>query len=152
MQGATWDYKITGPVSDTFTHTILSVESDGFTEQDQFGTGVTRQGKWQCDDGNLIALNPSGGSSASVSTEGVSVDFETTAQGGVTLPASLTAGDTWNHFYKGGFGEVAVNINNRWGAVANVAYDQKTSTEVIGDQEYAALRMRSSFVHGVSPL
>ena len=96
VQGATWDYKLTGPIPDTYTHTILSVEDDGFTEQDTFGTGVTRQGKWQCDDGNLIALNPSGGNSANVSTEGVSVDFETKEVSGVTLPASIKPGDTWS--------------------------------------------------------
>jgi hypothetical protein len=94
--GATWDYKLTGPLADTFTHTILSVESDGFTEQDTFASGVTRQGKWQCDNGNLIALNPSGGNSANVSTEGVSVDFETKDLSGVTLPASINPGDTWS--------------------------------------------------------
>lgn len=95
VAGATWNYKLTGTVSDSFTHTILSVESDNFVEQDQFGTGVTRQGTWQCDNGNLIALNPTTGSSANVSTEGVSVNFETTAQSGVTLPAAITPGDTW---------------------------------------------------------
>ena len=96
VEGATWDYKLTGPIPDTYTHTILSVEDNGFTEQDTFGTGVTRQGKWQCDQGNLIALNPSGGNSANVSTEGVSVDFETKELSGVTLPASIKAGDTWS--------------------------------------------------------
>ena len=95
VAGATWNYKLTGTVSDTFTHTILSVESDRFVEQDQFGTGVTRQGTWQCDNGDLTALNPTTGSSANVSTEGVSVDFETTAQSGVTLPATINPGDTW---------------------------------------------------------
>jgi hypothetical protein len=94
--GATWNYKLTGPVSDTYTHTILSVESDSFTEQDEFGTGVTRQGTWQCDNGDLIALNPTTGNSASVTTEGVSVDFETKDLSGVTIPASINAGDTWS--------------------------------------------------------
>ena len=96
IAGATWNYKLTGTVSDTFTHTVLSVENDSFTEQDEFGTGVTRQGKWQCDDGNLIALNPAAGNSANVSAEGVSVDFETTELSGVTLPATINAGDTWS--------------------------------------------------------
>ena len=94
--GATWVYRLTGPIPDTFTHTFLSVESAGFTEQDQFDSGVTRQGQWQCDEGNLIALNPTGGNSASVSAEGVSVDFQTTELSGVTLPASISEGDSWN--------------------------------------------------------
>jgi len=96
VQGAVWNYKLTGPVSDTYTHTIISVESDSFTEQDEFATGVTRQGKWQCEDGNLIALNPATGDSANVSSKGVSVDFETKDLSGVTLPAAIKAGDTWS--------------------------------------------------------
>jgi len=95
VAGATWNYKLTGPVSDTFTHTILSVEDASFTEQDQFGTGVIRQGKWQCDNGNLIALNPSAGGSASISTEGISVDFQTKDLSGITVPAEINPGDTW---------------------------------------------------------
>src|SRR5690349_7660079 len=50
--GATWDYKLTGTISDTFTRSILAVDGSGFTDQDVFGTGVTRQGKWNCDNGN----------------------------------------------------------------------------------------------------
>ena len=96
VEGATWEYKLTGPVADTYTHTILSVQSDGFTEQDQFDSGVTRQGTWQCEEGNLIALNPATGTSASVNAEGVSVDFETKDLSGVTLPAAISAGDTWS--------------------------------------------------------
>ena len=94
--GATWNYNLTGPTPDTYVHSILSVEADGFTEQDVFGSGVTRQGQWKCENGNLIALNPSGGGSASVTSEGTSVDFQTTALEGVTMPASLNPGDSWS--------------------------------------------------------
>ncbi|MBK7450610.1 MAG: hypothetical protein IPJ47_14800 [Anaerolineales bacterium] len=93
--GATWNYNLAGPVPDTYIHSILSVEADGFTEQDVFGTGVTRQGKWSCENGNLIALNPSGGGSANVSADGTSIDFQTTALEGVTMPASINPGDNW---------------------------------------------------------
>ena len=41
------------------------------------------------------ALDPTSGGSASVNTEGVTVDFQTTEQSGVTLPASVQPGDTW---------------------------------------------------------
>jgi hypothetical protein len=95
IAGATWTYKLTGPVPDTYTHSVTAVEAGGFTEQDVFGTGVTRQGKWNCDNGNLIALNPSGGSSASVETEGMTSEFQTTSLEGVTLPASINPGDSW---------------------------------------------------------
>ena len=93
--GATWDYNLTGPIPDTFTRSIVSVEANGFTDQDVFGTGITRQGKWTCDSGNLTALNPSG-NSASVNSENVIADFQTTSSSGITLPASIGSGDTWS--------------------------------------------------------
>lgn len=94
--GATWNYKLTGAVADTFTRSILSTEASGFVDQDVFGTGVTRQGKWNCDNGNLIALNPSSGVSATVSATNMEIDFQTTEFSGVTLPAAIHAGDTWS--------------------------------------------------------
>jgi hypothetical protein len=94
--GATWNYNLTGPLPDTYVHSVLSLEGDGFTEQDVYASGVTRTGQWKCENGNLVALNPSGGGSANVSTEGVSVDFKTTAHEGVTLPASMNPGDSWS--------------------------------------------------------
>ena len=41
--------------------------------------------------------------------------------------------NTWLHPYKGGFGEVAVNMNEKWGVVGTVGYNMKTITEVVGD-------------------
>ena len=97
VQGATWEYKLTGPLPDTFTHSILSVGEDSFIEQDVFAAGVTRQAEWKCENGALVALNPPSGSSASINTENnVSVDFKTTDQSGVTLPATVDPGDTWS--------------------------------------------------------
>ena len=95
VAGATWNYKLTGPVPDTFTKSIVSIDASSFTDQDAFGSGVTRQGKWNCENGNLTALNPSSGDSANVTTENVSIDFETTEMSGLTLPATINAGDEW---------------------------------------------------------
>jgi opacity protein-like surface antigen len=49
------------------------------------------------------------------------------------IAARSQASDTWEHLYKGGFGEVAVGLNDRWSAVGIVAYDQKTLVEIEGD-------------------
>jgi hypothetical protein len=95
VMGATWNYKMTGSTSDTFARSIVAADGASFTDQDVFETGVTRQGKWNCEGGNLIALNPSNGGSASVNAENVSVDFQTTALSGVTLPGTITPGDGW---------------------------------------------------------
>jgi hypothetical protein len=96
VMGATWNYKMTGSMPDTFTRSIVTAGESGFTDEDTFGTGVTRQGKWNCENGDLIALNPSNGNSASVNAENVSVDFQTTALSGVTLPATVAPGDAWD--------------------------------------------------------
>jgi len=95
VTGATWNYKLTSSTPDTFTRSIVAANGSSFTDQDVFGTGVTRQGKWSCESGNLTALDPSNGGSASVSTENVSVEFQTTATNGVTLPGTVNPGDTW---------------------------------------------------------
>ena len=55
------------------------------------------------------------------------------------IAARSQASDEWDHLYKGGFGEVAVNINNRWGAVGNIGYDEKTETEVGGDIKFKVI-------------
>ena len=93
--GATWNYTISGPIPDTFTRSIISANETSFTDQDVFGTGVTRQGQWACEAGAVTALDPTSGNSASVNSENISVDFETTSASGVTLPATLNSGDTW---------------------------------------------------------
>ena len=94
--GVTWDYILSGTVNDNFVRKINSVDISGFEDQDTFSTGVTRTGEWKCEDGALIALDPSGGSSANVQLSTASGDFTTTSMSGVTLPAAINAGDTWS--------------------------------------------------------
>ena len=96
VAGATWSYTLTGPVPDTYVHTVLAVNENSFTEQDVFASGVSRQGEWVCENGNLLALNPPSGTSGSVSSEDVQVDFKTTERSGYTLPATIATGDTWS--------------------------------------------------------
>jgi hypothetical protein len=87
---------MTGTVADNFTRSIVSVDAGGFTDQDVFSKGsITRQGKWNCDNGNLVALNPSNDTSASVAMKNVSAEFKTTELSGITLPATIKAGDSW---------------------------------------------------------
>lgn len=92
---ATWNYRLTGLFADTFTRRIISAQANSFTDQDTFGSGVIRTGNWQCSAGNLTALDPASGTSASISSEGVWVEFRTVSQEGITLPASITPGASW---------------------------------------------------------
>lgn len=94
--GATWNYMMTGTTEGSFDRTILTVDNNGFTDQDVFDAGTTRTGIWSCDSGNLTALDPVGGTAATVQTTTFGADFQTTEQDGVTLPASVAAGNTWS--------------------------------------------------------
>lgn len=94
--GNTWNYQDTGTASTTFTRTIIEVTDNGFTDQDTFPGPVTRNGQWSCSSGNLTSLAPSPGASAEVQSSGTSSDLQTTDLTGVTLPASIQAGDTWS--------------------------------------------------------
>ena len=96
ITGATWNYKLSGPIPDTYTHMIMTVGSDGFTEQDVFGTGLTRVGQWKCENGDLIALMPPNGSSGTIQSNNVQANFETKDLSGITLPGKVKSGDTWS--------------------------------------------------------
>lgn len=93
--GASWNYRVTGFVNDTFTRSITAVTDNAFSDQDVFSSGVARKVQWRCENGNLTALNPPSGASASINEEGVWVDFQTTELSGVTLPASLIPSAAW---------------------------------------------------------
>ncbi len=101
IAGATWTYSLTGPVTDTFTRSIIAVSSDGFTDQDVFGTGVTRSGLWKCEAGSLIGLDPGGnsGATANVQTDNLNASFQTTSMEGVSFPAVIDAGTAWSQSF-----------------------------------------------------
>jgi hypothetical protein len=95
--GASWTFNMTSSEGNhTFTRSILAVDAAGFSEQDVYSSGTVRTSQWECDHGNLISLNPGGGSSGTISTGGETMEYVTTAQSGVTLPASVKEGDSWS--------------------------------------------------------
>lgn len=96
VDGATWTYSMSGISTGTFTHSIVAVRPDGFTDQDVFGGGVTRTGEWKCDAGALSALSPAESLSAMIQTAGMSAEYKTTGASGVTLPAIVTPGTSWS--------------------------------------------------------
>jgi hypothetical protein len=95
VNGAAWNYSVSGVANDTFTHSIKDVRADGFTDQDVSASGVMRTGEWKCQDGALIALSPLTGPSAAVTADNLTTNFTTTDMSGVTLPANIKSGDTW---------------------------------------------------------
>jgi len=94
--GATWAYAGTSNTGGdyAFTETITEVRADGFTMTGTF-EDLTRTQEWTCTANGLVALQFDSGASAGISAAGLDAVFETTASDGVTLPASLAAGNTW---------------------------------------------------------
>jgi hypothetical protein len=91
--GASWQYQLSGTSSGTFTRSIVSLNENGFEDQDVFSAGTTRRGSWACQQGSLISLTPSGGASVSVADE--QATFVVESNSGVTLPADLQPGAAW---------------------------------------------------------
>lgn len=99
--GTTWTYSDSGGPAGpfTFTSSVSELRSDGFTLTLQYpGLTVTQQ--WACEPEGLVALQYGGGPSAALSTSQTTAQFETTEVSGVTIPASLQAGDQWQQSYK----------------------------------------------------
>jgi len=96
IKGAEWTYAMSGISTGTFTHSIIAVRADGFTDQDVFESGVSRTGQWSCNAGALTALSPAESLSAMVQTQGVTAEYQTVSSSGFTLPALLTPGTTWD--------------------------------------------------------
>ena len=95
VAGASWIYSFNGTSPGNFTRSITAVNADGFSDQDVFTSGITRAGEWKCNAGTLTALKPGGDSTATVQSNNIDSTFTTTAMDGVTLPASINAGDSW---------------------------------------------------------
>ena len=111
--GASWQYQLSGASSGTFTRSIVSLNENGFEDQDIFSAGTTRRGSWACQQGSLISLTPSGGASVSVADE--QATFVVESNSGVTLPADLKPGAAWtqNLVYTGQHNIGGANVDSR---------------------------------------
>ena len=93
-EGSTWNYKGVSSMapSYTYTDTVTSIRSDGYTLTSQF-EGLTRTQEWACTPEGLVALQMGGG----LNTAGMNLKVETQNASGVTYPAEMNAGDTWQY-------------------------------------------------------
>lgn len=99
LDGATWNYLSTGATGDyAFTNTVSNVAADGFTMTTTFDDFALEQ-EWSCSAEGLAQLEFSPGPEASLSGSGLSATYETTSMSGVTLPPTISAGDTWTQTF-----------------------------------------------------
>jgi hypothetical protein len=95
---AVWDYQAENPVIGdySFSYEIGPVGADGFLLTVEYSTGVAADLEWTCDAGDLIQLEAGNGPAGVMASLGGTWGFtETGNHFGVTLPANVSAGDTW---------------------------------------------------------
>lgn len=95
IQSASWSYVVTGGISGQFTRTIMTVSPVGFTTRDVFSNGMIIAGKWQCDDGTLMAMQPDEGATAPIELSDQIEVSQTSAVDGINLTEQLVPGATW---------------------------------------------------------
>jgi hypothetical protein len=96
--GSNWSYSSRGSVLGdyTFTRTEADVSDSAFTMNDltSLGGGTSSSVKWNCQNGNLAALD-SGAASLSVSTSNVKITSTSVTADGYNVPNTFVAGTTW---------------------------------------------------------
>jgi hypothetical protein len=85
--------------SGTITSTITSVHEAGFTVTHNIA-GSTQIHEWECSPEGLVDLSNPIGDELKVMGEGITITGKGSSTG-VTIPASISAGDTWSQTYKG---------------------------------------------------
>jgi hypothetical protein len=100
IEGASWSYagSDSSGMSSSFTDTITGASSTGYTLFSTFDS-LTKTQTWACVEDGLVSLEYSGGGDASVSTNGLTADFETSEMSGLTVPNHIAAGDSWTQTF-----------------------------------------------------
>lgn len=100
-QGASWAYINSGGPNGTFAYsdTISAVRADGFTVTSQINN-LTRTQEWACEAGGLKALELGGGTTASITAQGMTAEFSTSDISGISLPNEITSGQQWQYDLK----------------------------------------------------
>lgn len=96
--GASWSYAgtSTGAEDYSFTNTITSTRSDGFTVTVEFDN-LTLIQEWACIPDGILALDMGGGAAGTLTTDNVNLVIDTQNASGITYPNEITPGKTWQH-------------------------------------------------------
>jgi hypothetical protein len=95
--GTSWSYSSSGsPLGAyTYTWTVTDLSDTGFTTSDQYSTGVNATIKWNCQNGNLAALD-AGSNSLNMTTSKVTMTSNSITAEGYNIPATFDTGNTWS--------------------------------------------------------
>jgi len=97
VMGASYTYNSSN--AGTYTSTITSVRENGFKMTHTIG-GSTQTHEWECLPEGLVDLSSPFGDAFETMVEGVTITGTSNATG-VTIPASISVGDTWSQTYSG---------------------------------------------------
>ena len=94
--GASWSYSSSGSVigNYTYVHSITALSATGFTSSDQFNSGIRHTIQWNCQDGNLTALD-TGLSAGSIANSKMKMTPDSVSADGYNIPAVFDTGKTW---------------------------------------------------------
>lgn len=97
-QGASWAYINSGGPNGTFAYgdTISEVHADGFTLTSQIAN-LTRTQQWVCEADGLKALELGGGTTTSITAQGLTAEFITLNVTGISLPKSILSNIQWQY-------------------------------------------------------
>ena len=97
--GSAWTYSSQGGAlgAYTFTRTVADVSDSGFTLNDQtsLANGTSTSVKWNCQNGNLAALD-AGSGSLNVSSSKYKITSTSITADGYNVPNTFAAGTTWS--------------------------------------------------------
>ncbi len=97
--GSTWSYSSRGSALGpyTYTNTVADVSDTGFTVNmlSSLAQGTNSSVKWNCQNGNLAALD-AGAGSLSVSTSKVKITSTSITADGFNVPNTFASGTTWS--------------------------------------------------------
>lgn len=115
VQGASWKYenKTESGDSSVQTETITRVRENGFDTKMDFGSGVTVERSWECRNDGLVHLDANKNITGSL--KGIQVEGKVESVSGVTIPADLKPGQTWDQkiVYVGTGTSSAKKLTNR---------------------------------------
>lgn len=97
-QGASWAYINSGGPNGTFAYgdTISEVRADGFTLTSQIAN-LTRTQEWVCEADGLKALELGGGTTTSITAQGLTAEFTTVEVTGISLPKDIPSNMQWHY-------------------------------------------------------
>ncbi len=98
VEGATWSYYGTSTANDdfSFTNTITSTRSDGFTVTVDFDN-LTLTQEWACTPDGILALDMGGGTAGTLRADNINLVMDTQNASGITYPKEILPGSTWTH-------------------------------------------------------